>query len=72
MAVVGELLEGEVENGRSDSCAIDGDWADINVVCGLQVDPSVRQILWRVEAGRRSRVVTTIVEGELMSPLNNR
>lgn len=64
VAVVTEKFLGrEVENGRRDSCAIDGGWADINVVCGLEVDPSVRQIWWRVEAGRRIVRVAIVAEG---------
>lgn len=61
VAVVARVFLGkEVENGRSDRCAIDGGWADINAVCGLEVDPSVRQMLWRVEAGRRIERVAIV------------
>lgn len=63
--VAGEFLEREVENGRRNSCAIDGGWADINVVCGLEVDPSVRQMLWRVEAGRRIVRVAIVADGRV-------
>lgn len=59
--LAGEELGNEVENGRRGRNARDGGvWADINVGRGLEVDPSARQMVWRLEAGRKMMLVVRV------------
>ena len=61
MVVAGEFFDWEVENVRRGSCAIEGLRADINVDLDLVVDPSARQMVWILEAGRRRERVAIVI-----------
>jgi hypothetical protein len=52
---------GEVEKGRRGKDTFDcGAWADNKVVRRV-VDPKVRQMEWRLEAGRSARVAIAFI-----------